>query len=208
MYSPASFQVTDLPVLHDFMQQHSFATIVSAGEPDLIASHLPLLLDEQAGALGHLFGHMARPNTHWQVADGQSVLAIFHGPHAYVSPTWCEARNVVPTWNYVAVHASGVLKTISDPAKLSFLIQSTVDRYESTMPQPWSMRSPDADFIEKLLNGIVGFEIEIQRIEGKWKLSQNHPIERREKVIQKLIATEQPASIQVAELMKSTLDER
>ena len=206
MFIPNSFQETDLTKLHDFMQQQSFATLISQGELDLTASHLPLLLDREAGPFGRLSGHIARPNTQWQSADGTRVLVIFHGPHAYISPTWYEAQNVVPTWNYATVHAYGVLKTIDDPARLYKIIRTTVDLYESKMPQPWSMLSPDAKFIEKLMCAIVGFDIQIDRIEGKWKLNQHHPEERRDKVIRGLLATGDSESVQVAQLMAATKD--
>ncbi len=186
------------------MQQHSFATLISQGEPDVTGSHLPLLLDRESGLFGLLSGHMARPNTQWQSADDTRVLVIFHGPHAYISPSWYETQNAVPTWNYAAVHAYGVLKMIDDPARLYEIIRATVDLYESKRPQPWSMDSPDAEFIEKLMGGIVGFEIEIDRLEGKWKLSQNHSAERREKVIRGLLATGDFESSQVARLMAET----
>lgn len=206
MYIPNSFHETDLKKLHDFMQQQAFATLVSQGELDPTASHLPLLLDREAPPFGRLSGHMARPNTQWQSADGTRVLVIFHGPHAYISPTWYEAQNVVPTWNYATVHAYGVLKTIDDPARLYEIIQTTVDLYESKMPQPWSMHSPDADFIEKLMEGIVGFDVHIDRLEGKWKLSQNHPAERREKVVRSLLSAGNYESTQIASLMTEIKD--
>ncbi len=201
MYIPKSFHETDVAKLHDFMQQHSFATLISSGESDFIASHIPLLLDREAGQFGRLTGHLAKPNTQWQSAEGERVLIIYHGPHAYISPTWYDAQNVVPTWNYVTVHAYGVLKTIDDPGRLYEVIRATVEVYEASMPQPWSMLSPDTDFIEKLMGGIVGFDIQIDRLEGKWKLSQNHPAERREKVIHSLMASGDYESSQVASLM-------
>ena len=204
MYIPNNFQETDLQKLHDFMQQQSFATLISQGEHDLTASHLPLLLDREAGPFGLLSGHMARPNTQWKSADDTRVLVIFQGPHAYISPSWYETQNAVPTWNYATVHAYGVLKTIDDPVRLYEIIRTTVDLYESKMPQPWSMDSPDAEFIEKLMGGIVGFEIKIYRLEGKWKLSQNHPEERREKIICGLQERGDYESCQVAELMAAT----
>ncbi len=206
MYIPKSFDETDLTKLHDFMQQHSFATLISQVESDLIASHLPLLLDREAGEFGRVSGHMAKPNAQWQSAEGERVLIIYHGPHAYISPTWYAAQNVVPTWNYVTVHAYGVLKTIDDPARLYEVIRATVELYESNMSQPWSMLSPDSEFIEKLMGGIVGFDIQIDRIEGKWKLSQNHAGERREKVIRSLLAAGHYESAQVAGLMSEIQD--
>ena len=206
MYIPKSFHETNTTKLHDFIQQHSFATLISQGESDLIASHLPLLLDRDAEPFGRLVGHMAKPNTQWQCADGERVLIIFHGPHAYISPTWYEYQNTVPTWNYVTVHAYGVLKTIADPDRLYEVIRATVELYESKMLQPWSIQAPDTAFIEKLMSGIVGFEIQIDRLEGKWKLNQNHPAERREKVIRGLLAMDDFESSQVASLMTEMKD--
>jgi transcriptional regulator len=183
------------------MEHHSFATLISCCANEPLASHLPLLLDRSAGANGRLIGHMARPNAQGESAAGQRVLAIFHGPHAYISPSWYEAQNVVPTWNYVSVHAYGVLRLVDDHERLLEMLQRTVELYESTMPQPWSMQSPEADFLEKLLGGIVGFEIDIERLEGKWKLNQNHPAERREKVVRGLLSLGNHDAQQIATLM-------
>ncbi len=201
MYIPPSFLETDPKKLHEFMEQHSFATLISTNESEPVASHLPLLIDREIGPQGRLIGHMARANSHWQTAANQRVLAIFHGPHAYVSPGWLAAQNVVPTWNYVTVHAYGTLRLIEDRDRLHGLLQRTVSRYESNREQPWSMASPDADFIEKLLAGIVGFEIDVDRLEGKWKLNQNHPPERREQIVRGLLETGRNDERQVAELM-------
>lgn len=204
MYIPASFRETNLPKLHAFIEQHSFATLVSqqAGQP--LASHLPLLLDREAGPQGRLVGHMARANGQWESAEGQRVLAIFHGPHAYISPSWYEAQNVVPTWNYVAVHAYGTLRLIEDAPRLLELLRRTVDLYEAMQPRPWPLQSPEPQFVEGLLGGIVGFEFEIERLEGKWKLSQNHSVERQQKVIAALKASGRADEMQMAGLMEET----
>jgi transcriptional regulator len=201
MYIPASFQETDINKLHDFIEQHSFATLISQHESEPIASHLPLLLDRKSSSNGRLIGHMARANPQWQSAAGQHVLVIFHGPHAYISPTWYEAQNVVPTWNYIAVHAYGLFRLIEDQDRLLEIVSQTVRQYESPRPQPWSMDSPDSEFIDKLLSAIVGFEIDIERLEGKWKLNQNHPPERREKVICGLRETARHDEMQIADWM-------
>lgn len=204
MYIPPSFLETDVSQLHAFMEQHSFATLVSfhAGEP--LGSHLPLLVNRETAPYGSLIGHMARANPHWQAAADQRILAVFHGPHAYISPGWMEDQNVVPTWNYIAVHASGTLRLIPDRDRLLEVLQRTVNRYESNREQPWSMDAPDPEFIERLLAAIVGFEIVIDRLEGKWKLSQNHPVERREQVIGGLLETGRTDEQQIAELMRAT----
>jgi transcriptional regulator len=128
---------------------------------------------------------MARANPQWRAAEGQEVLAIFSGPHVYVTPTWYDAVEVVPTWNYIAVHVYGRLTLIQDPPTLLDIVRSTVQLYEATFPKPWVLDAP-VDFVEKLLRQIIGFRIEVSRIEGKWKLSQNHPVERRQRVIREL----------------------
>lgn len=205
MYIPPSFLVTDSATMHDFMQSHSFATLVSQAGAEPLASHLPLLVDRDVGTHGRLIGHMARANSHWQSAAGQRVLAIFHGPHAYVSPGWMESQNVVPTWNYVTVHAYGSLRLIEDRDRLRDIVQRMVETYEASRSSPWSMSQPESEFIDKLLAAIVGFEINIDRLEGKWKLNQNHPVERREQIIRGLLETGRPDEQQVAELMRATL---
>jgi len=201
MYIPPSFAVTDQNALFDFVDRHSFATLFSQDEHGPVASHLPLLLDRESG---RLFGHFARANTHWQTAADRTVLVVFHGPHVYISPSWYAAQNVVPTWNYVAVHATGTLRLIEDAASVREILERTVTKYESSRPQPWSTSSPEPAFLEKLQAAIVGFEIEVTKWEGKWKLSQNHPEERRERVIEGLQASSNPDDRAVAELMRQS----
>jgi len=207
MYVPPSFQESDPTILHDFMERHSFATLLSSQNGEPTASHLPLLLDRDVGPHGRLIGHMARANSHWKSVEGQCSLAIFHGPHAYVSPGWIKARDVVPTWNYLAVHAYGTVKLIQERDRLQAILQRTVAVYESNREQPWSMNAPDPEFIEKLLAAIVGFEMVIDRIEGKWKLNQNHPPERRNEIIRGLRETSRHDELRIAELMTSSMVE-
>lgn len=204
MYIPANFQETDRTKLFNFMERHSFATLVSQQYHNLVASHLPLLLDRAVEPRGRLIGHMARANSQWQTAADQRVLVIFHGPHAYISPSWYDARNVVPTWNYVTVHAYGTLRLIEDHDRLHDIVQRTVQRYESTRPQPWSMDGPEPEFLDKLLTAIVGFEIDIERLEGKWKLNQNHSAERQANVIRGLREANEHDERQIAEWMEAT----
>jgi transcriptional regulator len=178
MYLPAAFAESDLSKLHDFIEQNSFGSLVSQVEGLPFASHLPFLLERTTGPYGTLVGHMARANPQWREAGGQTALAIFSGPHAYVSPTWYEAEQVVPTWNYTAVHAYGQIHLIEDEAALLTIVQRFVDVYEQAMPQPWSFDG-SGTFVKRVLAQIVGFRIQIERIEGKWKLNQYHPVERR-----------------------------
>lgn len=185
MYVPAAFAETDLAKLHDFIEQNSFGLLVSQVDGVPFATHLPFLLERATGPHGTLVGHMARANPHWQELEGQTALAIFSGPHAYISPTWYEAEQVVPTWNYTAVHVYGRAQTIEDEPGLLDIVQRSVWFYEQSMPRPWSFDGTDT-FAKRLLTQIVGFRIEIDKIEGKWKLNQNQPMERRKKVVRAL----------------------
>jgi transcriptional regulator len=202
MYTPSAFAVSDRDTLHDFIVAHSFATLVSSNGDVTDASHLPLLLDRDSGEDGQLIGHFAKANPHWKDLDGQNVLAIFHGPHAYVSPTWYGEQNVVPTWNYVAVHAHGTLKIEHDRGRLLDIVRQSVEVYEAAMPTPWQLDSAEPGFIDKLLDAIVGFTIDIKRIEGKWKLNQNHSSERQQRVIAGLRTRPDTGSQEVADLME------
>ncbi len=199
MYVPPHFAETDRTKLHDFIERHSFGLLVTqlGGEP--FATHLPFLLERDAGPHGALVGHVARANPHWKELVGQSVLAVFSGPHAYISPTWYEAPNTVPTWNYTAVHAYGSA-TLLEKAAVRDVVAQTVARYEASMPRPWTFDAAST-FTDRLLDQIVGFRITIERLEGKMKLNQNHPAERREKVIPALRARGGADEIAIAELM-------
>jgi transcriptional regulator len=206
MYIPPAFRETDLPALHQFVERHSFGLLVSQLDGGLFATHLPFLLDRTAGGCGTLLGHLARANPQWRQWDGQPVLAVFSGPHAYVSPSWYEAEAAVPTWNYVAVHAYGRIRLVDDPAGLRDIVRRSVEVYERSMPRPWAM-SETGSFVERLLGQIVGFRLEVERLEGKWKLSQNHPAERREKVARALAGRGDENAAAVAALMRRQLGE-
>ncbi len=203
MYIPTAFAETDRGKLHGFIQANSFGLLVSthAGEP--FATHLPFLLERESGAHGSLLGHMARANPHWHDLEGRTVLAIFSGPHAYVSPTWYEAANVVPTWNYVAVHAYGTCRLVDEEKALSAILTRMVATYERAMPKPWTIDT-NTDFFRKLARTVVGFRIDISRLEGKWKLNQNQPEERRARVIEQLEQSADPEARDVARWMRQT----
>jgi transcriptional regulator len=204
MYIPTAFAESDPEKLHAFIERHSFGLLVSQADGLPFASHLPLLLERRTGPNGCLLGHMARANPHWRHADGQPVLAIFSGPHAYISPTWYEAEQVVPTWNYAAVHVYGKLQVIEEAAALLELVRQTVRVYEQAMPRPWSPDGSSA-YVERRLAHIVGFRIPVERIEGKWKLNQNHPAERRAKVIRALQDQGDENSQAIASMMNERL---
>src|SRR5262245_8672048 len=199
MYVPAHFAQPDLAVLHSAIDEYSFATLVSSGG-GLSASHLPLLLDRTQAAQGTLLGHMARANLQWHEAAGQDVLAIFSGPHVYVSPQWYQSTQVVPTWNYVAVHAYGRLELIDDEAQVVALLHRMVGIYEAANPQPWKLDEP-GEFVTRMLRQIVAFRISITRLEGKWKLNQNRPTEQRDRVRDILAGRDDENSQAIAKLM-------
>ena len=206
MYIPPAFLESDLKTLQAFIEQHSFGQLISQVDGQPFASHIPFLLERAVGQYGSLIGHTARANPH--LDDGeQAALAIFSGPHAYISPTWYEAENVVPTWNYVAVHVYGRIQIIDDQPTLLKIVHRTTTHYERTMPAPWSFDGR-ATFVERLLPQIIGFRIEIERIEGKWKLNQNHPVERQEKVIRALQERKDENSQGIAKLMSDGLRKR
>ncbi len=200
MYIPSAFAETGTAKLHEVIRRHGFAVLTSRGAHGLIASHLPILLDADAGPHGHLLGHMARANPQWEHVEGE-VLAVFSGPHAYVSPSWYEEPATVPTWNYVAVHAYGPLRVVEGRDALLDILRRSVRTYEGPRPGPWAF-DETAPNVDALLGAIVGFRIEITRLEGKWKLSQNHPEERRRRVVRALEACADDDSKAVARLMR------
>jgi transcriptional regulator len=201
MYIPEAYRETDVAKLHALMQEHSFATLVSQHDGGTMATHLPLLVDPGRSPAGTLRGHVARANAQWTSLEGQEVLAIFHGPHAYVSPSWYAADQAVPTWNYVAVHAYGVPRLLNDSSELSALLRDMVEVYEEPLAEPWQLDATSA-FISSLMRGIVGFEIEITRLEGKLKLSQNRSVADREGAIHGLRQRGTSMEREVATLME------
>jgi transcriptional regulator len=204
MYVPASFSEERLDVLHDVMRRNSFATLVTDGEQGPYATHLPILLATTAGQFGTLRAHVAKANPHWGLFNaGKTSLAIFQGPHAYISPSWyVSTSGMVPTWNYVAVHAYGVARIIDDENQLRQLLIETVTAYESSFEKPWSAA---ADALEKMMRGVVGFEIPIDRLEGKAKLGQNRTDADRRGAIEGLSGSDDPGGAAVAELMRRAL---
>ncbi len=208
MYNPKHFQESRPEVLGAFMRAHPFATLVSLGGDGLIGTHLPLLWDAEPDPHGTLTGHIARPNPHAKGArDGVESLAIFHGAQAYISPNWYPSKRehgkVVPTWNYVAVHAYGTLRIVDDAEWLRRLVTRFTDLHEGFSAVPWKVTdAPDA-FIDQMLKGIVGIELVLTRVEGKWKLSQNRPEPDQVGTIAGLDARGDAESRAVAVAMKS-----
>jgi transcriptional regulator len=179
MYLPKHFAQADHRTLHALMRAHPFATLVTHGADGLDANHIPLHLDASAGPNGTLRGHIARANPLAKVPPASEILIIFQGPESYISPagyaTKTETGRVVPTWNYTAVHAYGKLQLIDDPDWLLARLNELTATHEAGRAKPWAVGDAPADYIEKMLGAIVGIEIEISRLIGKWKVSQNQP---------------------------------
>jgi transcriptional regulator len=188
VYLPAHFEETRTDVLHALMRGHPLATLVTCEGGALDANHLPLHLDAAIGSLGCLRGHMARANPLWRAFEQPGeVLAIFHGPQAYVTPAWYPAKQqtgrVVPTWNYAVVHAHGTLRVIDGDARwLRGQLDDLTAQQEAARPHPWKVGDAPADYLASMMSAIVGFEIVISRLTGKFKLSQNHPEVNRQAV--------------------------
>jgi transcriptional regulator len=209
VYVPKHFAEDRLPVLQDFMRQHPFAILVTLNAGGLVASHLPLLVEKAPAPNGRLIGHLARANGHWRDIDLRTeALAIFSGPDAYVSPSWyatkAEHGKVVPTWNYAAVHAYGALRIVEDAGWLRDLVGRLTDRHESGRAHPWKVEDAPADYVQTHLKGIVGIELTVRRLEGKWKLSQNRPEKDQIGTERGLVETGDPSAAAVAALMAET----
>jgi transcriptional regulator len=199
MYIPKHFREDDLDTVHNLIRTYSFATLITQHEGVPFATHLPFILDSKRGPNGTLLAHMARANPQWHdFVSEQEVLVIFQGPHAYISPSWYEVELSVPTWNYAVVHAYGIPRLIEDGEELYKLLKILIETHEAQVEKPWPFQLPN-DYLQKMMRGIVGFEIEITRIEGKFKMSQNRTESERENVIAAL--QESKDTLAVAKLM-------
>jgi transcriptional regulator len=206
VYVPSSFQEDNPRALHALVQAIGFGLLVTVEEGLPHATHLPMLLDPAQGPQGTLFGHVARANPQWRSFDGKSpALAVFPGPHAYVSPRWYTGPRNVPTWDYVAVHARGAPRVIKNRDAIRDLLGRTMTFYESAFPEPRSLDSIPADYAEGLLDAIVAFELPITRMAGARKLSQNKGALDRARVAEGLRATGDAAAARVAALVQETL---
>jgi transcriptional regulator len=202
IYLPDAFHETDRDALHRLIESHGFATLISPDTDDPVITHLPLLLDRGRGAQGTLIGHVARANPHWHTLEERpEVVAVFHGPHAYVSPSWYGVHPSVPTWNYAVVHAAGRARLLDDPPALEYITTRLVETFESPRATPWRMDLPSG-FQRQMLGAIVGFEIEIAQLSGKFKLSQNRTLDDRRRVVAALEAGSAPER-EVAALMRT-----
>lgn len=204
MYIPKHFEMQDQKDIYDFIEKHSFGIIVSTSQNMPTATHLPLLLDKKHG---RLTGHFAKPNKQWHELEGQEVLIIFPGPHTYISSSWYETNQSVPTWNYVAVHVYGTVKIIQDPQELLASLKKLTEKYEGS-DSSYHIDQTNEAYVHGLMKGIVGFQIEITKLEGKAKLSQNHSRERQERVIQELEKLKHSDAHEIAKLMKQNIHDQ
>jgi transcriptional regulator len=207
MYLPKSFHETRSDVLHALIRDYPFATVIMHGADGLSANHVPLELVGDTA----LHGHVARGNE-LAKADGAQVLVIFHGADGYISPNWYPSKQVtgreVPTWNYAVVHVHGRLRVVEDKTWLRQLLERLTNRHEATQPKPWHVDDAPEDHIEKMLGLIVGIDIAIERIEGKFKLSQNHPDANRAGVLHGLAERAGRRDGELAALMQQAEERR
>jgi transcriptional regulator len=202
VYLPPVFTEARPEVLREHIERHDFGLLVSQGPAGLVASHMPFLVDEDAGKL-RLLGHLARANPQvCDLASSGEVLAIFSGPHAYISPSWYVSGPSVPTWNYAAVHAYGSIRLIDDAERLRNLLRLLSERQEARNSTHWRMADLPESYIEAMLKGIVGLEIAVSRLEGKYKLSQNRPAADRPGVVAELERRGDGDALRVARLMR------
>ena len=187
MYLPRHFEQHDAQALRALMREHPLAALVSHAGGEITADHVPLEYVADAGEHGTLRGHVARANPLWRSADGSAVLAIFRGAQAYVSPNWYPSKaathKVVPTWNYAVVHAHGVLRAVDDAPWVRDFVTRLTARHESTLPAPWAVNDAPEDYVQQMLGAIVGIEIPLTRLIGKWKVSQNRSAADRDGVV-------------------------
>jgi transcriptional regulator len=202
LYTPRSFAVEDNDALTRLLREHPFATLITPGGPEPSISHLPLQYRPQASGHGALLGHMARANPHWQRFSDAVSLAVFHGPHAYVSPSWyAEPAGAVPTWNYAVAHVHGRVDLMRDAAETRALVEEMIARYEDGRAEPWRLQL-DGRPLQAMLDAIVGFRLVIERIDVKLKLSQNRSIVDRERVIAALRSERYADALATAEWME------
>lgn len=206
MYNPSHFREERVDVLYQLIRANPLATLITFGSEGLAANHIPMLLRADPAPFGTLVGHVSRANPVWRdLRAGVDALAIFQGPDSYISPSWYpshqETGRVVPTWNYAVVHAHGPLGVFEDPALLDRHVRELTGIEEARMPRPWLPEEAPPDFLRDMLKGIVGLEIPIARLEGKWKVNQNRLPQDRAGAVEGLRALGDPASASMADLI-------
>ena len=204
MYTPPAFRMDDLPEIQEVMRSVRLATLVTATDEGLLATPLPLFLAPNEGKFGTLYGHVARANPQWTRPSIGEAMVLFTGPDAYITPSWYASKQehgrVVPTWNYVAVHAYGEAEFFEDPERLLDVVTRLTNLHEAPRAEPWAVTDAPESYVRSQLKGIVGLRLPIARIEGKMKASQNRPEADRAGVVTGL-ATEGGAAMAMAEVV-------
>lgn len=201
MYVPQAFAVAEAKPLQALIAAYDFATLVSLTPDGLTATHVPVLYEPARGERGTLVTHLARANPHAAALDGAEVLTIFQGPHGYISPSLYAVHPSVPTWNYTAVHVYGRARLVSDPRALTGMLAGLVEKHEAGRAEPWSMEGLSGQYVDAMLKRIVGIEIEVTRLEGKHKLSQNRNATDRTRILAALAASDKPHERELAAYM-------
>ncbi len=212
MHNPSHFEETRVEVLRDLIRRHPLGVLVTLTAGGLDANHIPFELDPDPAPYGTLRGHVARANRIWRDFSREvEALAVFRGPDTYITPSWYRTKQdsgkVVPTWNYAVVHAHGPLRVIDDKEWLRAFVTKLTARHESSRAEPWNITDAPADYIDRMLGAIVGIEIPVARLEGKWKVSQNRPANDREGVVAGLAAEDGDAAAAMGELVRRTMGE-
>jgi transcriptional regulator len=208
MYLPSHFEETRVDTLHALIRAHPFGALVTLGPGGLDANHVPFEVDPDPAPFGTLRAHVARANPVWREVAGAEVLVLFQGAETYISPSWYptkqETAKVVPTWNYAVVHAHGSLRAIDDREWLRAFVTRLTDRHEAARADPWKVTDAPADYTDAMLGGIVGLEIPITRLVGKWKVSQNRPAQDRAGVVEGLGRQGDATSAAMARLVRES----
>jgi len=210
MYIPKQFEEPKVEVMHDLIRASPLSTLVTLSSSGLNANHIPLHLFQEPSPFGTLRGHVARSNPVWtDFTSNVEVLAIFHGPDTYITPSWYatkkETGKVVPTWNYVVVHAYGSLRIVDNAAWVRAQLEALTAHNEASFPKPWKVTDAPHEFTEKLIESIVGIEIVITKLHGKWKVSQNQPAKNRTTVIEGLEASGMEEASVMAKLVAAAV---
>ncbi|HEY4137024.1 MAG TPA: FMN-binding negative transcriptional regulator [Casimicrobiaceae bacterium] len=206
VYIPDAFAIAERAAIRRLIDEYPFVTLITPAGPEPYVTHIPLLTSDDGTVDGALIGHFARANPHWQQVGGVESTAIFHGPHAYVSPSWYEQpAQAVPTWNFTAVHVHGVLEIFDDPAETRGVLDALIERFEGHRPAPWKLALPHRQR-DAMIGAIVAFKMPIRRIEAKFKLSQNRSRNDRVRVIAALDAEGYSEATQTAAWMRAYAD--
>jgi transcriptional regulator len=202
MYIPPKFKLKDETQIRAYIRQYPFATLITAADNYPIATHLPFIL-EQKEAQWYLLGHMAKANPQWKLLEGLQPLVVFQQPHAYISPTYYNKEENVPTWNYIAVHVYGTVELLLEPDQAIDVLEKTIAVFEKNFQGQWE--NLDEDYKKRLLNGMVAFRIKIQSLEAKEKLSQNKTVQERQTISDGLLDASDSSAQELGEIMKNKL---